>query len=55
MEITIENFDETFDVVAKSIRTSEFIAFDTEFSGSKSGVADKPHEFDTLDDKYRKN
>ncbi len=55
MEITIENFDETFEVLAKSIHSCEFIAFDTEFSGSKTGIADKPHEFDTLDDKYRKN
>ena len=28
---------------------------DTEFTGSKIGIADKPHEFDSLDDKYRKN
>lgn len=55
MEITVENFEERFDVIAKSIRTCEFIAFDTEFSGSKMGIEDKCHEFDSLDDKYRKN
>eukprot|EP00347_Sterkiella_histriomuscorum_P012938 403366643 len=55
MEITVENFEEKFDLIAKSIRSCEFIAFDTEFSGSKIGYEDKPHEFDSLDDKYRKN
>ncbi len=55
MEITIENFEERFDTIAKSIQTAEFIAFDTEFSGSHVGIQDKPHEYDTLDDKYRKN
>ncbi len=55
MEITIENFEEKFDIISKSIKSCEFIAFDTEFSGSKVGIDDKPHEFDSLDDKYRKN
>lgn len=55
MEITIENFEEKFDIISKSIRSAEFIAFDTEFSGHTTGFQDKPHEFDTLDDKYRKN
>lgn len=33
MEITIENFEEKFEFISKSIRSCEFIAFDTEFSG----------------------
>lgn len=55
MEITVENFQEKFDTIAKSIRTAEFIAFDTEFTGCKTGLADKCHEYDSLEDKYRKN
>ena len=55
MEITVENYQEKFDVIAKSIRSAEFIAFDTEFTGCKTGLADKCHEFDSLEDKYRKN
>ena len=34
MEITVDNFEEKFDFIAKSIRSCEFIAFDTEFSGT---------------------
>ena len=33
MEITIENFEEKFEFIAKSIKSCEFISFDTEFSG----------------------
>ncbi|CDW79233.1 poly-specific ribonuclease parn-like domain-containing protein 1-like [Stylonychia lemnae] len=55
MEITIENFEEKLEIVSKSIKSCEFISFDCEFSGSKMGFEDKPHEFDSLDDKYRKN
>ena len=55
MEITVENFEERFEVLSKSIQTAEFIAFDTEFSGSHSGISDKPHEYDSFDDKYKKN
>lgn len=34
MEINIENYEEKFELVAKSIRSCDFIAFDTEFSGN---------------------
>jgi hypothetical protein len=50
MEITVENFQEKFDTIAKSIRTAEFIAFDTEFTGCKTGLADKCHEYDSLEE-----
>jgi hypothetical protein len=33
MEITIENFEEKLEFIQKSIRSCEFISFDTEFSG----------------------
>ena len=55
MEITIENFEENFELIKKSIQTCEFITFDTEFTGSKPIIEDKPHEYDTFQDKYRKN
>ena len=31
------------------------MALDTEFTGNTISYADKPHDFDTFDDKYRKN
>jgi hypothetical protein len=55
MEINVENLEEHFEIIKKSISTSEFITFDTEFTGSKAVIEDKPHEFDTFQDKYRKN
>lgn len=55
MEINLDNFEETFDLLKTSISTSEFVTFDTEFTGSKIVIEDKPHEFDTFQDKYRKN
>ena len=55
MEISLENFTEKLPLISKSIQTADFIAFDTEFSGSKLTLDDKPHEFDTFADKYRKN
>ena len=55
MEISLENFTEKLPLITKSIQTADFIAFDTEFSGSKLTLDDKPHDFDTFADKYRKN
>ena len=55
MEISIENFSEKLPLIRKSIATAEFIAIDSEFSGNKVTLDDKPHEFDTFEDKYRKN
>jgi hypothetical protein len=55
MEISLENFTEKLPLISKSIQTADFIAFDTEFSGNKLTLDDKPHEFDTFADKYRKN
>jgi len=36
MEVTIENFEEVFPLLEDSIRTADFIALDTEFSGKFS-------------------
>lgn len=55
MEINLDNFEEKFDLLKTSITTCEFVTFDTEFTGSKIVIEDKPHEFDTFQDKYRKN
>lgn len=55
MNIEIDNFEEKFEIIKKSIQSAEFITFDTEFTGSKVIIEDKPHEYDTYQDKYRKN
>lgn len=55
MEINVQNFEQQFELLKQSITTSEFITFDTEFTGSKIVIEDKPHEYDTFQDKYRKN
>lgn len=39
----------------ESINTCEFVAIDTEFTGNMATIFDKPHDFDSFDDKYRKN
>ena len=55
MEINLENFTERLPLIRKSISTCDFIAIDTEFSGSKVTLDDKPHEFDSFRDKYARN
>ena len=41
-------------MIKKSIKTADFIAYDTEFSGLTIGFDDKQHDFDTLEAKYQK-
>jgi hypothetical protein len=36
----------------KSIKTADFIAYDTEFSGLSVGFDDKQHDYDTIETKY---
>jgi len=55
MQITIENFQEKLPTIVNAIRTCEFVAIDCEFTGNLLDMNDKPHEYDTFDDKYRKN
>ena len=55
MEVNLQNFEEKLALFRKSIQNCEFLAFDTEFTGSKLVIEDKPHEFDTFNDKYVKN
>jgi hypothetical protein len=54
MEVNIDNFEEKFEIMKHSIQTCEFVTFDTEFTGSKVIIEDKPNEYDTFQDKYRK-
>lgn len=55
MEIRLDNFESKLGLICESIKDCEFVTFDTEFTGSKVTIEDKPHEFDTFQDKYRKN
>ena len=55
MQITVENFQEKLPTIVNAIRTCEFVAVDCEFTGNLLDLNDKPHEYDTFDDKYRKN
>jgi len=55
MELTVDNFEERLDLLLSSIRSCEFLAIDTEFSGHLTSYADKCHEFDTHEGKYQKN
>ncbi len=32
----------------------DFVSLDCEFTGNVTSQSDKPHDFDTFDDKYRK-
>jgi len=38
----------------KSIRSADFIAIDTEFSGCKQANDDRPHDYDTIESRYQK-
>ena len=55
MQVTIENFNESLPLIRKAVESCDFLALDTEFTGNMATSLDKPHEFDTFDDKYRKN
>ena len=52
MEILIDNFAERLDFMLESVRTADFIAIDTEFSGLSVGFDDKTHGFDQAEDRY---
>ena len=54
MDITGVNFKESLALVLKSIRTADFIAYDTEFSGLFVGNEDRPHDYETLESRYQK-
>ena len=54
MEILIDNFAVKLDFMLESVRTADFIAIDTEFSGLSVGFDDKTHGFDQAEDRYQK-
>ena len=54
MDITANNFIEKLELIVESIKTAEFIAYDTEFSGLSVGFDDKQHDYDTIETKYQK-
>ena len=47
MDITTENFLETLPLVLESVKTAEFIAIDSEFSGLSIDFDDKQHDLIT--------
>ena len=52
MEVNLQNFEDLFPLIKQSISQADFLTLDTEFTGSKCTIEDKPHEFDTFQDKY---
>ena len=68
MDVTKDNFVELLPIIKDSIRSAEFIGFDTEFSGITPlflnlfpfntglniGYGDKQHDYDTVEDRYQK-
>lgn len=54
MEILTNNFAEKLNFVLESVRTADFIALDTEFSGLNVNVEDQVHAFDQVEDRYQK-
>jgi len=54
MNIVKSNFKEKLSFVLESIETSDFIAFDTEFSGLHTDTANKTVSFDEAEERYQK-
>ena len=54
MEILATNFAEKLDFVLDSVRTADFVALDTEFSGLNVNYDDQVHAFDQVEDRYQK-
>lgn len=43
MDITSQNFEEKLQFMLESVRSADFIALDTEFSGLNVGYEDQTH------------
>ena len=54
MEITQQNFLQNLDLVFESIDKADFISFDLEFSGFEDKEDDKPHNYNTEEERYQK-
>lgn len=52
MDITANNFLQNLELIARSIKTADFIAYDTEFSGLTVGFDDQQHDYDNIESKY---
>ena len=54
MDITIKNFAEKLQFILDSVKTADFIALDSEFSGLNVGYEDIPHGYDEAEQRYQK-
>ncbi|XP_035827401.1 poly(A)-specific ribonuclease PNLDC1 isoform X2 [Aplysia californica] len=54
IEVTRDNFEDVFPSIEYAIRTADFIAIDSEFSGLHFHDDDKPSLFDSGSDRYSK-
>ena len=54
MDITISNFAERLDFILDSVKTADFIAIDSEFSGLNVGYEDILHGYDEAEERYQK-
>ena len=64
MEVTGDNFSNLLPLISKSIHSADFVAVDTEFSGTlfcnallifagfSLGLDDKGHDLDLVEDRY---
>lgn len=54
MDILRTNFLEKLDFILSSIRSADFVALDTEFSGLCIDSEDQIHAYDQVEDRYQK-
>ena len=54
MQVTRENFQDVLPTVQEAIRSCDFIAIDTEFSGLYTGKVPREHVLDTHQVRYLK-
>ena len=52
MDILINNYNDKLDMMIDSVKTCDFIALDTEFSGLCVGFEDQSNGFDQVEDRY---
>jgi hypothetical protein len=54
MDIVYSNFLDRLQFMTESVKTADFIALDTEFSGLAVGTEDQVHAYDQVEDRYQK-
>ena len=52
MEVTSQNFIDLMPLIKESLKSADFIALDTEFSGYSAGLDDKHHDYDSPEERY---